>query len=163
MTQIRLLQNQTLSLLALTLISAAGAQPTRAATVMTSVTPAELMKTLARAGLTVRSEAQDGGPSLAFRVGNTTARVYLTDCASGRCSTLTLSSGFDLDASPPLEKINAWNRGHSFAYAYLDEERDPFLQSDLDLDGGVTTAALEAWVKLYRQGLTEFVKTFNLR
>jgi len=52
-------------------------------------------------------------------------------------------------ANVPLApaQINAWNRGFRFSRAYLDDDGDPSLETDLDLEGGVTRGAVTEWVR----------------
>jgi len=55
-----------------------------------------------------------------------------------------LSATYALKAPPglTLEKINAWNREHYFSRAYLDGDRDPCLEAELDLEAGVSEDAV---------------------
>ncbi len=48
-----------------------------------------------------------------------------------------------------LEKVNAWNRGYRFSRAYLDRDGDPVLQSDLDLEGGVTEERIKDFLRTF--------------
>ncbi|WP_457633213.1 YbjN domain-containing protein [Oceanithermus desulfurans] len=50
---------------------------------------------------------------------------------------LQLYAGFSTDGKVALETVNAWNYNYRFAKVYLDDERDPVIESDLDLSGGV--------------------------
>lgn len=62
----------------------------------------------------------------------------------------------------PLGKVNEWNRTRRFGRAYLDEEGDSHLESDLDLAGGVTSERIRDFLKtcrvLYQAWCTEVVK-----
>ena len=43
---------------------------------------------------------------------------------------------YDLKDAVSLERINEWNGTQRFGRAFLDKEKDPILQMDLDLDDG---------------------------
>ncbi|PID81718.1 hypothetical protein CSA17_02175 [bacterium DOLJORAL78_65_58] len=49
--------------------------------------------------------------------------------------------------SANLEKVNAWNRSKRYSRSYLDEEGNPVLELDLDLEGGITHARLLDFLK----------------
>lgn len=41
-----------------------------------------------------------------------------------------------------LRKVNEWNRSKRFSRSYIDEDGDPILEIDLDLEGGVSKQRL---------------------
>ncbi|HRQ66141.1 MAG TPA: YbjN domain-containing protein [Xanthomonadaceae bacterium] len=49
-----------------------------------------------------------------------------------------------------LRSMNDWNRTKRYSRAYLDDDGDPVLESDLDLDGGV-----------HRKRVEDFFRTFD--
>lgn len=57
-----------------------------------------------------------------------------------------------------LDTVNSWNRTKRYSRAYLDKEGDPILESDLDLEGGVTVARIKDFVKTYGLSLAAFLK-----
>lgn len=54
------------------------------------------------------------------------------------------------------EKANEWNKRYRFGRAYVDDDGDAVLESDIDFTGGVTEANIKAWIKLYRDQLGAF-------
>lgn len=46
-----------------------------------------------------------------------------------------------------MDKVNAWNRSKRYSRAYLDEEGDPHLELDLDLEGGLTEARIADFIR----------------
>lgn len=57
---------------------------------------------------------------------------------------------YGLDAQGvSLEAINEWNRTKRFSRAYLDAERDPVLEADLDAAEGLTTRQVAWFFKLF--------------
>lgn len=57
-----------------------------------------------------------------------------------------------------LSRINEWNKTKRFSRAYLDRDDDPVLESDLDLEGGVTEENVDAWIRTYVLSLRLFKK-----
>lgn len=50
------------------------------------------------------------------------------------CKTLQYYMGFSDAKGTTLDRINTWNQSKRFARAYLDDEGDPVLEMDMDLD-----------------------------
>ncbi|WP_024119306.1 YbjN domain-containing protein [Thermus thermophilus] len=48
-------------------------------------------------------------------------------------------------------------RSKLFSRAYLDEDGDPVLEADLDLEGGVTNGAIRALLENFRDSMREFI------
>ena len=51
-----------------------------------------------------------------------------------QCKTVQFYMGYNDAKDTSLDKLNSWNREKRFARAYRDEEGDPVLEMDLDLD-----------------------------
>jgi hypothetical protein len=45
------------------------------------------------------------------------------------------------------DQVNAWNAGKRYSRAYLDKDNDPCLELDLDLEGGVSKARIEDFLR----------------
>lgn len=52
-------------------------------------------------------------------------------------------------AQPQPGVINEWNKRRRFSRAYLDDEGNAVLESDMDLEGGVTTGAIREFLKTF--------------
>ena len=48
-----------------------------------------------------------------------------------------------------LEVINDWNRTRRLSRAYLDEDNDPVLESDLLANAGITPKQITEWVSVF--------------
>ncbi len=48
-----------------------------------------------------------------------------------------------------LDFINEWNKTQRFSKAYLDENGETILDSDLDIESGVTEENIKAWIRLF--------------
>lgn len=56
----------------------------------------------------------------------------------------------------PLEPINEWNKLHRHSRAYVDDEHDPVIESDLLSDGGLSHEKLEVFVRAFQLSTSEF-------
>jgi hypothetical protein len=66
--------------------------------------------------------------------------IFFFNCAGGKtgCTTIQFYTGFS-DVDTDLERINAWNSGQRWGRAYIDKDKDPVLEMDVDLDfGGIS-------------------------
>lgn len=83
-----------------------------------------------------------GDPLIRSAAGGTAFQVLFYNCTGNRaCATVQFHSGYDVDGVA-LETINEWNRSQRFGRAYLDKERDPVIEMDVDLDDGGLSRAL---------------------
>lgn len=67
-----------------------------------------------------------------------------------------LLAGFTADGRVLPGRINEWNRTKRFSRAYLDAEGDPIIESDIDLEGGITEKAMVAWIRTFAVSLAAF-------
>jgi len=54
------------------------------------------------------------------------------------------------DGNATLKKVNQWNRSRKYSRTYLDDDGDPHLELDLDIEGGVTEARIIDFLKTCR-------------
>lgn len=92
----------------------------------------------------------DGSTTFIFSVGTVTGQLYEFLGEDGKVESLKLNVGYDLDKAPSLSAINSFNEKRRFGKAFLDADGDPFLVSDLDVQFGINTGALKAWMVRYR-------------
>lgn len=117
--------------------------------VVKGLSPAEVEGVLKQAGLSYeRVDAREFRLPMA---GLEKVWLYLDYCQEERCGVLTLSAGFTLDGGLGLEVLNAWNRDRRFSRAFLDEEGTAWVESDLDLTGGVSLGAVRAFLDLFAE------------
>lgn len=61
--------------------------------------------------------------------------VLFMNCDEGRnCKTLQYYMGFSDAKEVSSDRLNAWNKEKRFARAYRDDDGDPVLEMDVDLD-----------------------------
>ena len=103
-----------------------------------------------------------GDPLIDSAADGTKFSVYFYGCEGEepRCNAIQFMAAFDLEEGLSLEQINLWNREHRFGRGYLDDENDPFVEMDLDVEYGFTTEALannlDTWVAVL-PGFKEFI------
>lgn len=59
--------------------------------------------------------------------------------------------------SATLRSVNDWNRTKKFTKSYLDNDGDPVLEMDLDLDGGVTIAKIKDSILTFSRSQAAFL------
>ena len=66
--------------------------------------------------------------------------ILLYNCTDGKdCTTIQYYVGFDMKDGAQLDLVNRWNSDMRFGRAYIDDEKDPRLKMDVNLDkGGVS-------------------------
>jgi len=77
----------------------------------------------------------DGDPKISGKVSSTSFNVYFYGCTDNtNCKSLIFKAGYNLSNGISAAKINEWNRNKRFSRAYIDDEGDPFLEMDVNLD-----------------------------
>lgn len=105
----------------------------------------------------------DGDPMIRSGTGGTKFIILFFGCTAGQnCATLQFYAGY-ADVEVTHERVNEWNKTRRFGRAYIDNEGDPVVEMDLDLDDGGMSRALfednvEFWASVvdgYRRFLLE--------
>lgn len=116
----------------------------------------EIVKGFGSADL-VRDDA--GDPNIIGRIDGTRYGVYFYGCKDHRnCTDIQLSAGWS-GVKVSLSQLNEWNRGRRFGKAFLDDEGDPHLEMEINLDYGVDRDNLEDSLQWWRAGVREFIRT----
>lgn len=102
------------------------------------------------------SKDQGGDPMIKSAAGGINFTVYFYDCEKDRCKALQFSSGFDLKDGLTLAKVNEWNKTNRYLDAYLDDENDPYVEYDVNVNAGRTIAGLNDDFDIW----TDMVGTF---
>lgn len=133
----------------------AGAQ---AQTLVSAEDPAALMAIIQELGFQAKLEQDNvGDPVIRSSSGGVDFRVYFYECKNNkRCKSLHFSVGYDLADGSSLDAVQEWNADKRFASAYLDDERDPFLQMDINTEGGITQKNFENSFQLWQSLKGEF-------
>jgi hypothetical protein len=141
--------------LVLGLAVSAGAQ---AQTIVSAENPDALIDIIQGLGFQAKLEKDDiGDPVIRSSSGGVDFRIYFYECKNNkRCKSLHFSVGYDLADGSSLDAVQAWNADKRFASAYLDADSDPFLQMDINTDGGITQQNFENSFELWQSLKGEF-------
>ncbi len=126
--------------------------------------PATIAMALQSAGLPATQSSDDyGDPMIDSKINGTNFTVYFYGCKQSKgCHTIQFSTGYDLDTPMNATKINEWNRDNRFGRAYLDDQGDPFIEMDINLDGGgVAQDNFDASLGLWKTVTSDFEKFIN--
>lgn len=131
---------------------------------ITATDPAQIMKAMQEYGFTVSMEKDsDGDPKIVAQISRTKFRVYFFGCTNNiDCGSLHFRAGYDMDGVMSALKVNEWNREKRFTKAYIDEEGDPFMEMDVNLDyDGVGAQNFEDtldWWRLLVEDFEDFIE-----
>lgn len=129
--------------------------------IISTVTDGELRSALGPLGWTWKEVKDRDGLTTFLMVDGDTVVFALYQYRSeekGPVDSLGVSGGYDLPTGIDIAKINDWNSTTRFSKAYTDEDKDPYLTSDLSLKGGTTLTAVREFVKSYRDSQLAFEK-----
>jgi hypothetical protein len=145
------------SWLAIAAVGACWALPAQAQMVRAQ-DPSSVQRALQAEGYTAKvTTDKDGDPLIESAYSGSQFEVYFYNCTNHKeCATVQFHAGYDLSNGSSLQTINAWNKGKRFGRGYLDDENDPHVEMDVDLDDGGMSQALfvdnlEFWTSLLPQ------------
>ena len=104
-------------------------------------------------GYKAKISTEDGAPHILSESSGSPFAMLLMGCTENRnCTTVQFYAGFS-KKGVTLDTINSWNAEKRFGRAYLDDEGDPVIEMDINLDhGGVSRANfvdnLDVWIEL---------------
>jgi hypothetical protein len=97
-----------------------------------------------------------GDPQVTGAVENIPYAIFFYGCQSGRdCTNIQFTAGWITDDFD-IGRINSWNREYRFARAWLDDEQDPIVAMDVNLEFGVTRENFEDTFLVWASILTSF-------
>ncbi|MDJ0277025.1 YbjN domain-containing protein [Sphingomonas sp. 2R-10] len=138
------------------------AQPAAAQNV-DATRPDTVVAALREAGYrAVLDKDNSGDPLVKSGAAGVDFSVYFYNCTANKaCKTVQFHAGF-VKKGVTLDTINTWNATHRFARAYLDDEKDPRIEMDVDLDhGGLPTKLFQANLATWDSLVGEFQKTID--
>lgn len=97
---------------------------------------------------------EQGDPKIKSSAGGANFSIYFYGCEKNiDCTAIQLSSGFDLETGTTLEVVNDWNANKRYGKVYLDDEKDPYIEMDIELEGeGIPVETfrmnMETWDKI---------------
>lgn len=113
---------------------------------------------LQRAGFTAEVKTEGGTTYVLGGVGRTPFQAFLANCqpSGAACTDIELYAGFSGTQRIAIERINAWNDRTRFTRAFLDESRNPALQMDVTLQGGISPDALKSQLEIWGKALETY-------
>jgi len=102
------------------------------------------------------SKDSSGDPMIDSAANGTNFKVYFYDCKAERCKAIQFSAGFNLKEPLKLEKANEWNTKNRYLKVYLDDEGDPYVQYDVNLNAGRTFEGLSDDFEIWTGMLPDF-------
>lgn len=125
------------------------------------VAPEEVSEVLVQMGYEVESSVDNqGDPMLHSASEGHPFSVFFYQMEGGRALSLEFSYALDLETSAG-ELVATWNREYRFGRAFVDDEGDPFLKMDLDVERGFTPEGLENNLERWVSLVGEFYDYFN--
>jgi hypothetical protein len=130
-----------------------------------SITAAEMGSLLKGMGVTFEEKTVGDNVIFKFKLGRIgggfSVILLLSNLEGNTCQSLQLHAGFSGSYKAGLNGINEWNRSKKFSRAYLDRENEPHLESDLNLKGGVTEAAIKDFFRIFELSVNAFAYHLN--
>jgi hypothetical protein len=109
----------------------------------------------------VLGKTNQGGPKIDSVRGGAKFQVYLYDCENDRCQSLQFSAFFDLMEGITGSVANQWNRANRYLKVYINDDGDPYVQYDVNVNGGRTLAGLDDDFDVWADTLPSFIKYIN--
>ncbi len=101
---------------------------------------------------------KEGDPLVRSSAGGVRFGVYFYGCNhQPRCKSIQFSAGIKTKGVAQA-KMTEWNRTKRFGRAYIDDESDPWLNMDMDVEHGATTEALANDLERWSSVLGIFTK-----
>jgi len=153
------------ALVVLALAAAVAASPARAdtekQTVYINLTGPEYQALLQTWGFRAELSAdEDGSPLISSSINGVNYTIFFYGCDDRqprRCDSIGFSAGFDLSQSLTHAYMNDWNRYNRFGKAYTDDEGNAYLAMNINVDGGLTEAALRDWLRWWEIGVADYL------
>jgi hypothetical protein len=102
-----------------------------------------------------------GDPKITGRIDGTAYTVFFYGCVNNKdCDNIQFYSAWNASGKYSLRQINEWNRTKRWGKAYLDNDDDPVLEMEANLDFGVSTKNLEDTFDWWKVTLKTFKKDF---
>lgn len=121
------------------------------------MTGPEVTAWLQKAGYKAELTKDGGGdPLINSATDGTNFKVFFYDCEGERCKALQFSAGFDLKTALTPAAANKWNRENRYLKVYLDDDGDPYVQYDVNVNAGRTVEGLSDDFEVWTGMLPEF-------
>lgn len=100
-----------------------------------------------------------GDPMIRFQLNELNAYLNFYDCNAGRCGSMQLEVGLDLEHGTTLQVANVYNSRYRYGRMALDDEMDPFLHYDFEVLHTDHAAQIRSQVEIFGQLLGDFTRS----
>jgi hypothetical protein len=91
-------------------------------------------------------------------------QILFYDCTGGAaCKSIQFRAWFKHLTDIPVNEVNEWNRTSRLGRAYLDSDRDPTIEHNVRLEGGITPAHLRAERDWFLVALAKYKESLGSR
>jgi hypothetical protein len=111
--------------------------------VQSDTTITQITRVMTKQGIATQQAKTDKVDYLTFKLAGHNSILVLYQCEAKRCGTIKMSTFYKTKRPVTMAKVNQWNSSSRFARAYVDDDGDPILEADLDMDGGAPMEAVE--------------------
>lgn len=130
----------------------------------TRISGQEVVELLQEQGYRAKlSKDDDGDPLIESSMNGLKVFLYFYDCEAARCGSLQFAVALDLEDGIGDEAINDFNRKYRYGRAYLDDEKDPFLQYDFEVLHADHEAHIVSQLDIWQEVLGEFATAVGFR
>lgn len=119
--------------------------------ILTRISADEMMALLAEEGFMNVEVAgqQDDTQFLQVTLAGEKWQLIMYNCNNQGCTNLQFHIAYSFENGLDGKVTNKWNKERRFGAAYIDDENDPHLEFDFDLEGGVSKGAIREAIKTW--------------
>jgi hypothetical protein len=118
---------------------------------------------LQEAGLQAKMDTDNlGNPLILSAASGADFDVVFNDCTPETgCTTVQFSACFDMPDGVDMAVVNKWNYDWRFGKVSLDDAKDPCLQMDIEMAGGISKTAFSTSIATWTGSLDSFMTAIN--
>ncbi|MDR1041436.1 MAG: YbjN domain-containing protein [Deltaproteobacteria bacterium] len=107
-----------------------------------SMEPPRMLKIMRDLGLSVEEEVHEAGTSIVWKYNARRGRIlFMSDGEA-------LQFYYGLTGTKAnSDDVNTWNSDFRYSRSYLDSDKDPVLELDLDFAGGICRERVDDWLR----------------
>jgi hypothetical protein len=122
-------------------------------------------KILRQAGYPVTLGVDDeGDPKIVSTVNGVEFDVLCYPNAKNKalCASIQFSAVFNLEDGTTYERVNDWNRSRRYGQAWVDEEMDPFVDMNVELERGASTELIGEYLTIWSELTQKWKEHFEV-
>jgi hypothetical protein len=128
-----------------------------AQTIVDATDPEAIINLMRGFGSAVLETDDVGDPMIVARIDGTRFLVLFYGCEDGAgCKSIQFRAAWESAGNISMGQLASWNADKRFGKAYLDDVKDPVVEMDVNLFGGVSTRNLEDTIDWWQLVLADF-------